>query len=316
MDNLICAICGFKAKTMGGRATHIRCAHKISLKEYYLTYHSKNCLFCGKQIPYKCNQNYDKNIFCSHKCFTNSLICKKRKFRQRAYRIASELLLEDLRRLHKKYGGYITQKLINNSGEYASKTYYDRFGSHEEICKLAGVPFFPSKIYEPQKRPLNNLLTIQIDSREKFPYSFSDSIVKKMNVGDYKIADIDTEVIIERKGFGDIKTSLSFGGGYTNFCKELDRAREQKLYVVVLVDASMKSFMTYRNQGKMSNKALFHNLKVIESKYGDVCQFLFTGSRTKSANLVYLFCLMPKDYLRSLDLQKIYDAGEIYDYIK
>jgi hypothetical protein len=216
--------------------------------------------------------------------------------------------LDILREIHKKYKGKVTQQLVRLDGRVCIQTYHDYFGSFTGACKEAGVPFnvYIYKKFEPQV----TLLPVIIDSREKHPYDFEESITKKLDVGDYMLEGLDTGVVIERKEMNDLKGCIF----KKRFFNEMERARKKEMYVVILVDCSHKDFMKRKNFGKLTNKQMYHQVKKFSSVNADVCQFIFTGGREESAEMVYLFCVLTPDVLRGVDLQDLYDKGKLWEY--
>jgi len=301
-----CKICKLKFKNRNGVLKHISHSHKEwDSKRYYETYYPRYCKQCGEKIEYNFN-NYKKLIFCSNKCVGKSLIGNKNNLKYN-----KEYLINILQEIHEKYKGKVTQQLVRLDGRVAHSTYYNYFDSFINACKEAKVPYQQQKQRIKQTKPVDTLLTVLVDNREKYPYLFKDFEKITLNVGDYKLKEISTGVVIERKSMADLKGCMAQPA---RFGREMDRARKQGLYVVVLIDCNTEKFMETPNYGRMTNKALYHNAKKFCSIYSDVCQFLFTGGRVKSKNLVYLFCVLSPDSLRGVDVQELYDAGEFHNY--
>jgi len=306
-----CKICHQQFANSRGRNTHLRAKHPdCTVEQYYIRYYPQFCKVCGKLIPFK-GEKYLQYIFCSKPCLKKDFSEKEPPAHALIKKYKKEYLLNLLKELHEKYKGFVTQRLVRSETGINYQIYHDYFGSFREACKQAGVPSF-TRTHHTHEEPIESLLTIQIDAREQIPYPFKNMIRKSMNVGDYKLVEIETGVVIERKGLHDLKGCL--GGSVKRFAREMDRAREQNLHVVVLVDASFEEFIQDAHYGKMTNNQLNHNLKKFSSIYADVCQFLFTGNRINSANLVYKLCVLDPECLKGVDLQLIYDEKRFDNY--
>jgi len=304
---MMCELCTREFKTQRGLNTHLRFSHDILIAEYYEVFHPIYCIECGKIVPYKNDGHYKNYKFCSKNCLKKAY---SKKEPRKNFKYKKEFLLDELRRLHEKYGGFVTQNLVRLNGVVLPQIYYNYFESFVEACELAQVPYFKRIINK--KEPIeDSLIPIIIDTREQRPYRFKNYIKKKLDVGDYTL-DMGVDVRIERKSIPDLKGTLGFG--LNRFKKELQRARDQNLYVVILIDGTEKLFWKTAFFGKMSPKSLFHNLKLLSGQYADVCQFVFTGGRIKSAKLVYFLCLIEKEDLQCSDIQDLLNRDLFMDH--
>ena len=367
IDQHKCKICGKEFKNSKGRNTHIRFKHpEITIGQYYQKYYPRYCKVCNKLLEFK-GSLYLQYIFCSQKCLSKDFSTREG-FNKGIQKYKTEFLLEILKELHKKYKGYVTQRMVKEDGRVCYQTYHDYFGSFTEACKQAEVPNLGQhnprkhfkediikkvqKLYEDKKekisfdlierntniskqaiyqffksigelcdvanvpyfmedklvgKPVNNMLKIIIDSNEKKPYNFKNSVFQRLNVGDYKSAELYKGVVFERKSIGDLKSTMSGGSNTKRFGREMNRAREDECYVLIIIDGTKEDFFSRNPYGRMTNKAIYHNIKLFGSIYADVCQFVFTGSRARSKSVV-TFCayLRPEDLIY-VDYQSIID---------
>lgn len=306
-----CKICNLIFKNSRGRNTHIKFKHpEKSIGEYYYEYYPRYCKACKQLISFK-GEKYLEKIVCNANCLSEYFKGKPA-YNKGERKYQKEYLLNILKELHTKYGGVITQRIVNLDGRLSHQIYHKYFGTFTEACKKAGVPYFSNEQFAFEKIMDTSPLTMITDTREKLPYKFKNFIREKLDVGDYKIKELNINTVVERKELADLKGCLGYN--WDRFCREMDRAREKKLYVVILVDASFNDFMTKHHFGKMSNQWLFHQLKSFTCLYGDVCQFLFSGGRRYSRKIVFQLCSFPPEMLIGADLQSIYDeaceAGE------
>ena len=63
--------------------------------------------------------------------------------------------------------------------------------------------------------------------------------IKKLDVGDYAINDLEEVVAIERKTIGDLWNTLGRNDNYKRFLKEWDRAKNYKLKFLI-IEGSLK----------------------------------------------------------------------------
>ena len=90
---------------------------------------------------------------------------------------------------------------------------------------------------------------IIIDTREQLPLKFKDSINKCLNVGDYgaEINGVLLPVVFDRKSANDALGTLV--QGHERFNREIDRAKEQSLKLIMIVECSYSDFVKKRFDG-------------------------------------------------------------------
>ena len=346
-----CKICGKEFKNSRGRNIHIRFKHpEISIEEYYYKYYPRHCKVCKKLISFK-GEKYLQSVYCSMKCMSKDF-SERKDFKtfnvKKKYK--KDFLLQQLKNLHIKYKGYVTQQMVKENTELSFQLYHSYFGSFTEACKLANVPnlgqhnsrkhfkkdvikkiketfektkikinwkllfkhtdltkqsvyqFFsslgdaceeanvPYHLEDKIKgKQINNMLKIIIDSNEKKPYNFKNCVFKRLNFGDYKSANFYNGVVFERKSKNDLKSTMSGGKSTKRFAKVMERARDKNAYVLIIIDCTKDDFFSTPTYGRMSNRAIYHNIKKFGSIYADICQFVFTGSRSNSKKIIE-FC--------------------------
>jgi len=370
-----CKLCGHISKNSRGRNTHLRFKHpEISVGEYYEKYYPNYCKVCGELIKFK-GEKYEQYVFCSKKCmikeFKENPVSNgaKKKYKE-------DFLINILKELHKKYKGYVTQKMVKEDGRVSYQILHDYFGSFTNACKLAEVPnlgkynprkHFKGDVVEKVKKiykktntkiswkvvlsnsnltkqsvlqffnslgqlcsennipycledkmpndECNEILTILIDNREKKPYKFNSFEYATLNVGDYRSKNLFNGVVFERKSVNDLKSTMSGGYNTKRFSREMDRARKDNLYVLIIIDGYKEDFYKRLPYGRNTNNGIYHLIKMFGSVYADVCQFVFTGSRNNSISIISFFQnLTPKD-LRSIDVQEMVERTKNDKYV-
>jgi ERCC4-type nuclease len=129
------------------------------------------------------------------------------------------------------------------------------------------------------KKAINDL-TIIIDSREQKPYKFKNSIVKKLDAGDYSILGFENQIAIERKSKSDAYGTI--GNGRDRFIRELIRLESYK-YKAIIIEASLSNFLIQPEFSKMNPKSAINSLISWSIKYN--IHILFGDNRRLSKAL-------------------------------
>jgi ERCC4-type nuclease len=109
------------------------------------------------------------------------------------------------------------------------------------------------------------MLTIITDSREKNPYKFKDSIVRKLDTGDYSIQGFEYQVCVERKTKADAYGTI--GNGRSRFIRELQRMSELE-YSAIVIESSLSSFLEPPPFSQMNPKSAIMSLITWSIRYG------------------------------------------------
>lgn len=152
--------------------------------------------------------------------------------------------------------------------------------------------------------------TIIADTREQKPLSFDNIqiISHKLNCGDYA-KTVDSKLVIERKGMMDFFSTLS--GGYDRFQREIIRAKENGIYIVVIVEAVINTILfAKRKFGNCSGDFVMHKMREI-CRANDNVQFLFCDGRKDAAEKTLYILEMGYKTVSSLDLQYYFDNNQI-----
>jgi len=113
------------------------------------------------------------------------------------------------------------------------------------------------------KKAINDL-TIIVDSREQKPYKFKNSLVKKLDAGDYSILGLENQIAIERKNKSDAYGTI--GNGRDRFIRELIRLESYK-YKAIIIEASLSNFLIQPKFSKMNPKSAINSLISWSIKY-------------------------------------------------
>ena len=169
------------------------------------------------------------------------------------------------------------------------------------------------------------------DSREQQPLRLSCLVRKEaLEVGDYALAPPnDLGIRIERKSLPDFCGTMSgrkveyankkkqnrIDSSLERFDRELARAKEANLYVVMMVesdinDAQSIGYLPQTRHIKASASYILHNLRDLLIKYPLHFQVLFVKGRIEMANkLLRIFQL--GDQVKRIDLQYAHEEGRL-----
>jgi hypothetical protein len=216
--------------------------------------------------------------------------------------------------------------------------YYDKVGAKEGgyygITESMGyVSRYKSDA--PVFTPLPKDVVVVQDSREQAPIKLSVRTVETtLSVGDYALSVEPVKgfnVRIERKSIGDWCGTMSAkkvarkGGkkgtgphedsALQRFERELDRAVEANLYVVMMVesninDAQSIGYLPQTKWVKASSSYLMHNLRELLVKYPLHFQCLFVDGRTEMARVMLKIFEMGEQ-VKTCDLQHAYEEGRL-----
>ena len=108
-------------------------------------------------------------------------------------------------------------------------------------------------------------MKVVIDSREKLPYEFEDSIIRTLQTGDYSIFGYEDQVTVERKTKADAYGTI--GRGRKRFIKELERLSEID-YSAIIVEASLSNFVEPPRFSQLNPKSAINSLLAWSIRYG------------------------------------------------
>lgn len=113
---------------------------------------------------------------------------------------------------------------------------------------------------------------LKIDTREQKPLEFRDGIFDEIVVagfptGDYwcEINGSEVPLCYERKSLGDLYSTMT--SGYPRFKKEMERAKEAGLKLVLLIEGSMREVAAGYEYSQYSGDAMMKKLAMLYVKY-------------------------------------------------
>jgi len=122
---------------------------------------------------------------------------------------------------------------------------------------------------------------ILIDTREKNPIQFARFQIKKLNVGDYTTPKHYNKFHLERKSAADLYSTIL--KGHSRFKKELLRAKENGIELVMIIECTEIRFYEKRFPGsgycRVQGSILQKIITTIKKRYG--LKFIWCTNRKK-----------------------------------
>lgn len=282
--SITCKICGSKFRSERSLHTHIK-AHGILLAEYYTTYYPRYNLYTGELIPFKNKDQYFSTYFSNN--------VELEKWAATAEREHVQQILLDM----------LSKRIISKDLQYAPnhlelklldlpeiEIYKVFFGSYNEACRRLQVePLLNKSVKSKFLKENKNLndIEILIDTREQNPLKFPNSKSHKLDFGDYTATgEYYNKTYIDRKSETDFKSTMTVG--FDRFKKELQRTVDFDSFLYIVVESSTEKVIRNNSFGPHKSNLTFvwHQMRVLSHEFARRCQFVFSGGRKRSENLI------------------------------
>lgn len=302
-QNHKCAICGEEVIQFN----HFYKKHKKTESDYWMLYHPKYSK-TGKKIPFKNREQY-----------LNSDFVDKNDLRDWVKKSTKEEIISYISEyLKKRESKYLPSQVESRTLMIPSITFIN-----EKVCEYNSLAALSNKeekfnyTEEPEFIKSLGKHTIIQDTREQKSLSLKSKTKKEekaaLKYGDYTCSRNPFNIYIERKSLGDAIGTLS--GGYERFKREITRAKQNKAYLIITIEATFNDLSGFQHGRKFRGKVsfgpdfLFHRIRELMREFDNI-QFVFSGSRTASVNfidLIYRCKSNPKKY----DWQFLIDSKRI-----
>ena len=292
-----CKECGEDFTFLRSLHAHIK-KHKLVLGDYYVKHYAKKDKLTGELLPFKKYETYFNTDFLSVKNMREW--CKSAPKEEVKKYIVNTF---ESRMESKGLSSIPPDIYLKTAGMPDINMCIDVFGSYNALCKKFGMlPMLsrqlPNEFYKNYEDT-----RIFVDTREQNPLIFKNNQQLKLDVGDYAVMGEDFDyTFVDRKSYQDFCSTVT--NGYRRFIKEIERCKSLESFLFVVVEAP---FDELENENKKNFKKfkldyVFHQMREIQADYSDCCQFIFSGSRQDSIDLIPKILVLGKKLWR-VDLQ-------------
>lgn len=280
---------------------HVARKLKIKLFEFYQTHYPRRSLQTNELIKFKNKDFYFSSLFNSRQEMLDYIAANPKEAKLVVEKLFA--LRKDIKGLSHQIGQAEARTCVMPGPVLMSSIGFD----YVALCKKLGlsIRYDYSKVVTHSESDIK----IIIDSREQNPLNLKNYLISKLDFGDYcPTEDNYSGVYVERKSLNDFVSTLS--GGYERFCAEIARAKQMESYLVILIEAPLKTALGFNSlpefrRVKATADFIFHRMREIMAN-NDNCQFLFVKNRGDAVIWLKNIFLAKKD-ARLIDWQAVYD---------
>ena len=297
MMSFNCKECDASFDALKSLHAHIK-KHDMLLGDYYVNHFKRKNKLTGELLPFKNYEEYfEKDFSQSHQLKEWCDIAP--------FDAVKSYIIELLKKriTSKNLKSALSSVELWTVGLPDIDVYKKYFGSYTDACKECLVePMFNSKLPKEFWNDYSNI-NVLIDTREQQPLKFKKSTILKLDIGDYAVSGDDYNYThVDRKSFADFCATVT--ASYNRFAKELERCRSLGCYLFIVIETPLYSMEEYNKHSykKFNLKYVFHNMRELQREYGDCCQFVFSGSRDLSVDLIPKLLVLGKSLWKT-DIQ-------------
>ena len=306
--SVICKVDGKEFKDEKSLHLALR-GYGLNKEKYYHQYYPKKDLLTGETINFKTKEQYLNSDF-------NDKNNMKKWLKSQPLENSKEYCIDLLKKRKKdKNLIYSPCQIELRTIMSPSIVFYNKiFDDYYDVCSSLGLEnkfIHPKNISNQFNFKLNKDDTIYVDTREqnwlKFNIPFE---IKTLPYGDYTCSNDNCNCYIERKSLSDFISTLSVGN-LERFKKEIEKARQNQSYLVVVIEEKLQSALSFQYLPHISKKIkatpefIFHNVRSLLQEY-DNLQFLFVDGREEMKRTIEAI-LASKCFYKRVDLQLAYD---------
>tara|TARA_B100000212_G_scaffold342604_1_gene331221 strand:- start:28442 stop:29386 length:945 start_codon:yes stop_codon:yes gene_type:complete len=290
-EQVICKVCGKTFKNDRALHCHIK-EHNIYLAEYYTKYYPR--LSKLNQTPISFKKGMSKAQYFSQDFIDKSEMNQwlEAANQDEVKKYIFNLIESRVKEKNLKFTPSHLELKINNLPSIDH--YIKHFKSYSAVAnKLNIEPMFSRRIPDDFFENKSDM-KIFIDTREQLPLTFKNSEFMKLDFGDYTAAgEHYSYTYVDRKSANDFIGTLSLKN-IDRFKRELERAKMANSYIFIVIDSSLEGVESYiraakRNKfgpSKINLSFIYHNMREISHEFKGVCQFVFSGSRESSEEII------------------------------
>lgn len=284
---MICSICNAEYETHGGLHGHIKKKHGMAQSDYYHTFFPRYDLHDKELICYKTYDQYFNASFNSRDTFLDWFMDNYKDEKVKDY--CFSLLRERAdRKATKRFPSQVELKSMLLPSILGWERVYSSLPLFASNISQAGFDLGYDYVSTPsfdESKPMR----IYQDTREQTPLRFGCEVeVMKLPCGDYAPSkEYYCDLVVERKSLSDLVGTLT--GGKERFYREVQKAKDMGLYLVVVVEEMYSEALNYTSANRYSKKVngahIFYEIRELCNKFDNI-QFLFSGTRHRSSDLI------------------------------
>jgi len=278
-------------------------AHALTIGDYYVKHFDKRDLFTGDKLAFRNYDQYFRDNFNSYGNFMSWVYTAPKdevkkyvkdkaveKFQLKKIKTSPPNLFYDLsemanifiyKKLWGSYSAFLNDLCVEN---WYKKNLPDNFwdDGYEDI-----------KIF--------------VDTREKKPLRFENSVTNKLDFGDYTAGgDLYSKTFVDRKAQDDFRQT--FGKDIARFRREMDRCVKFDSYMFVIAETTIDKLEENNRVSKFKSNLgyLWHNVRGLMVDYPENLQIIFAHNRMGAKKLIPKILYHGQDLWR-VDLQYFID---------
>lgn len=299
-----CLVCGRESV----EPSHFYRAHKLKLEDYCLQYFSKRDLLDGTLLPFKSPDSYFSCDFLNKNNLRKYLRLLSK---DDAVNYCKQLIIRRKEQKNLVYTPF--QVELQSLPCFPPVHYLISLFDYYKFCDEIGLK---NKVVSfttfPPLKGING--PIIIDSRESQPLSFNCKLrIEKLNVGDYMHED-NPKLSFDRKSLADFISTLS--QGLDRFTKELERAQEAGIYLVLIVENKLSDVLSFnhlpwmkRVRTKATPDFIMHNLRGLLQQFPNF-QAVFCNGREHMKDVI-IKGFLSGELFKQTDLQLAIQLGKL-----
>jgi len=277
-----CQICQLNFKTDKSFHAHLK-KHGLYQAEYYCKYYPRYSLYYKKQIPFINKADYFSKEFVD---LNELLVWEKNADSQLVKAKCLELLSKRIEEKGYEYAPFHNE--LKTLELPPIDIFKKHFKSYSKACRAINKePIFnkpmPFEFYDKDIPEFE----ILVDTREQDPLPFEKTKKEKLYIGDYLNNQGEyTYTYVDRKSETDFLGTLA--SGVERFSREIEKAVALDSYLFVVIETTINKikYNHKKFRRKTSLEYVFHNMRYLTHKYPRSVQFIFTGDREKSLDLI------------------------------
>ena len=278
-------------------------AHALTIGDYYVKHFDRRDLFTGDKLAFR---NYDQYFRDNFNCYDN--------FMSWVYTAPKDEVKKYVRdKAVEKFGlkqiKTSPPNLFYDLSEMANIFIYKKlWGNYSAFLKDLNVENWykknlPDNFWDDDYEDIK----IFVDTREKKPLRFKNSVTNKLDFGDYTAGgDFYSKTFVDRKAQDDFRQT--FGKDIARFRREMDRCVKFDSYMFVIAETTIDKLEDNNKVSKFKSNLgyLWHNVRGLMVDYPENLQIIFAHNRMGAKKLIPKILYHGQDLWR-VDLQYFID---------